>query len=163
MREALATSPNGESVRSYATFYVGDLFLGIEVPRVQELLRYQDITPVPLAPGFIEGLINLRGHIVTAVDMRRRLELGPRPDGLTPMNIVLRARDGAVSLLVDEIGDVLEVSPDTAEPGPATMRPEIKDVVDCIFKLEDKLLLGLNAGRLLQSLCDAAVCVESES
>ena len=150
------------AVGSYATFYVGGLYLGIEVPRVQELLRYQEITPVPLASGVIEGLINLRGHIVTAVDMRRRLRLPPRPAEDTPMNIVLRARDVAVSLLVDEIGDVLTPPPESAAPPPATLRPELREIVARVFKLDEKLLLGLSAGLLLKSLCEASASLDGE-
>ena len=81
----------------YATFFVDGLFFGIDVLQVQEVLRYQEMTRVPLAPAVIEGLINLRGQIVTAVDMRRRLKLPPRADGQTPMNTVVRTEEGAPS------------------------------------------------------------------
>src|SRR3954447_7509100 len=93
----------------FSTFFVTDLFFGVDVLNVQEVLRFQPMTPVPQAPGVIEGLINLRGQIVTAVDMRRRLQLPPRDEEKSPMNIVVRTTDGAVSLLVDEIGDVLDM------------------------------------------------------
>src|SRR5579863_8804310 len=101
----MATEPavaNSESVRTsgqFATFFVADLFFGVDVLRVQEVLRFQQMTPVPLAPDVIEGLINLRGQIVTAIDMRRRLRLPPRAGEKTPMNMVVRSEDGAVSLL----------------------------------------------------------------
>jgi purine-binding chemotaxis protein CheW len=140
-----------ESSRRYITFYVGDMFFGVEVLKVQELLRYQEITPVPLAPEVIEGLINLRGQIVTAVDMRRRLKLGPRADGVLPMNIVVRSDDGPVSLLVDEIGDVLEPPPGIHEPPPATMSEADKEIIECVWKLDGKLLLVLNTIRVLQA------------
>src|SRR5690349_12857723 len=100
---------NAAYAGQFATFFVGDLCFGIEVMRVQEVLRYQEITRVPEAPSVIEGLINLRGQIVTAIDMRRRLGLPDRPEGIVPMNMVVRCEDGALSLLVDEIGDVIEV------------------------------------------------------
>src|SRR5271166_5637497 len=93
----------------YSTFFVADLFFGVDVLNVQEVLRFQPMTPVPQAPGVIEGLINLRGQIVTAIDMRRRLRLPPRGGEQMPMNMVVRTGEGAVSLLVDEIGDVLDV------------------------------------------------------
>ena len=93
----------------FSTFFVADLFFGVDVLRVQEVLRFQQMTRVPQAPEVIEGLINLRGQIVTAIDMRRRLRLPPRAGDQTPMNMVVRTEDGAVSLLVDEIGDVLDV------------------------------------------------------
>src|ERR1700720_824676 len=86
-----------------STFFVADLFFGVDVLDVQEVLRFQQMTPVPQAPEVIEGLINLRGQIVTAIDMRRRLRLPPRGGDETPMNMVVRTGDGAVSLLVDEI------------------------------------------------------------
>src|SRR5271165_3383420 len=115
--------------RQFSTFLVADLFFGVDVLRVQEVLRFHPMTPVPLAPGVIEGLINLRGQIVTAIDMRRRLRLPPRPDGKTPMNMVLRTEDGAVSLLVDEIGDVLDVDAGTWERPPENLGPLARDLI----------------------------------
>ena len=100
-----------ERAKQYSTFYVSDLYFGIDVLNVQEVLRYQQMTRVPLAPDVIEGLINLRGQIVTAVDLRKRLNVQPRDRSSAPMNIVVRSEEGAVSLLVDEISDVLQVDP----------------------------------------------------
>ena len=136
--------------RQYSTFYVGNMFFGIEVLKVQEVLRYQEMTRIPLAPPIIEGLINLRGQIVTAVDMRRVLKLSPRSADRNPMNMVVRSEDGAVSLLVDEIGDVVEPAGDSYESAPETMLPEQREVVDGVYKLEGKLLLVLNTDRVLQ-------------
>src|SRR5258707_7171057 len=84
-------------------------YCGLDVLKVQEIIRYQEMTSVPLAPPVVRGLINLRGQIVTAIDLRRRLELRDRPNDELPVNVVVQTDDGAVSLLVDEIGDVLEV------------------------------------------------------
>jgi len=137
--------------RQYATFSVGSLFFGIEVLQVQEVLRYLEMTRVPFAPGVIEGLINLRGQIVTAVDMRSRLGLAKRPEGETPMNMVVRADDGAVSLLVDEIGDVLEVHADSYEPVPDNLPREQRELTRGIYKLEGRLLLVLDTERVLQT------------
>jgi purine-binding chemotaxis protein CheW len=134
----------------YSTFFVAGLYFGIEVLEVQEVLRYQQMTPVPLAPGVIEGLINLRGQIVTAIDMRRRLKVEPRAPGETPMNMVVRSEDGAVSLLVDEIGDVIEAPPDSFEPPPETMRSEQREIIESVCKLDDRLLLVLNTERVLR-------------
>jgi chemotaxis signal transduction protein len=106
---ASAKSEPVEASGQFATFFVADLFFGVDVLHVQEVLRFQAMTPVPKAPRAIEGLINLRGQIVTAIDMRRRLGLPPRDGNKSPMNIVIRTSEGAVSLLVDEIGDVLEM------------------------------------------------------
>src|SRR5258708_38188310 len=82
----------------FSTFFVADLYFGVDVLRVQELLRFQQMTRVPKAPDVIEGLINLRGQIVTAIDMRRRLRLPPRTGDRAPMHMVVRPDDGGVSL-----------------------------------------------------------------
>ena len=137
--------------RQYSTFYVDSLFFGIEVLKVQEVLRYLEMTSVPLAPDVIEGLINLRGQIVTAVDMRRRLDLPKRKDGETPMNMVVRSEDGPVSLLVDEIGDVLEVRADSYESAPENMPREQREMIEGVYKLDGRLLLVLNTERVLQT------------
>src|SRR6476620_1803214 len=102
----------------FCTFYVDNLFLGINVQQVQEVIRYQAMTRVPLAPAAIRGLINLRGQIVTAIDMRSWLGLPPRPAQELPMNVVVRDGDNAVSLLVDRIGDVLEADDEVFELPP---------------------------------------------
>lgn len=137
--------------RQYSTFYVDNLYFGIEVLKVQEVLRYLEMTSVPLAPDVIQGLINLRGQIVTAVDMRRRLGLAKREEGQAPMNMVVRSDDGAVSLLVDEIGDVLEVRADSYEPAPENMPREQREMIEGVYKLDGNLLLVLNTERVLQT------------
>jgi purine-binding chemotaxis protein CheW len=133
----------------FATFAVDGLWFGIEVPRVQEVLRYQEMTRVPRAQGAIEGLINLRGQIVTAIDMRRRLGLRSRPEGCSPMNMVVRSDDGAVSLLVDEIGDVLDVEADSYEPSLETIDATIRGLTSGMYKLPDRLLLCLDTRKAL--------------
>jgi purine-binding chemotaxis protein CheW len=139
---ALETGP--VQVRQYSTFDVAGFYFGIDVLQVQEVLRYQELTPVPLAPPTIEGLINLRGQIVTAIDMRRRLGLPPREDDETAMNVVVRTGDGAVSLLVDEIGDVVEADAASFERPPDNLDPVIRKLVSGIHKLKERLLLVLD-------------------
>jgi purine-binding chemotaxis protein CheW len=135
----------------FTTFTVDGLTFGIEVDRVQEVLRYQVMTRVPLAPAVVSGLINLRGQIVTAIDLRLRLALRPRPPGQLPMNVVLRLDDGPVSLLVDAIGDVLTVTRDAACPLPETLRHLGRELIKEIFKLNDHLLLILNVENVVTS------------
>jgi purine-binding chemotaxis protein CheW len=147
---------NSEQARQYSTFYVGDLFFGIDVLNVQEVLRYQEMTKVPLAPDMIEGLINLRGQIVTAVDLRRRLNLKPRNEGHMPMNIVVRSEEGAVSLLVDEISDVLEVNADCYEPAPRNLPEEQRELIEGLYKLDGRLLLILNTQLVLEAKTNAS-------
>ena len=136
--------------RQFATFFMKDLYFGIEVQKVQEVLRAQEMTRVPLAPGVLRGLINLRGQIVAAIDMRQRLALAPRNTDQEPMNIIVRAEDGAVSLLVDEIGDVIHVAAESYEPVPETMAPNLKQLVEGVYKLDGRLLLVLDTERTLQ-------------
>ena len=131
----------------FSTFFVADLFFGIDVHGVQEVLRYQQMSHVPKAPEVIEGLINLRGQIVTAIDMRRRLKLPPRAGDRTPTNMVVRTEDGAVSLLVDEIGDVLDVDAGSYERPPENLDPAARDLIRGVYKLKDRLLLVLDTER----------------
>ena len=133
--------------RQFCTFHVENLFLGIDVQQVQEVIRYQEMTRVPLAPPAISGLINLRGQIVTAVDLRCRLGLPPRADGERPMNVVVRDGDSAVSLLVDRIGDVLEIDEGAFESPPSTVRSSVRGLILGAYKLPDRLLLVLDTGR----------------
>lgn len=135
--------------QQFATFFVDNLLFGVEVLRVQEVLRYQEMTPVPRALDVIEGLINLRGQIVTAIDVRRRLGLSPRESERTPMNMVVRSDDGAVSLLVDEIGDVLDVDESTFEPVPENIATSIRDLTTGVYKLKDRLLLVLDTAKTI--------------
>jgi purine-binding chemotaxis protein CheW len=130
--------------KQYATFFLNGLFLGVEVRKVQEVIRYQEMTRVPLAPPMIQGLINLRGQIVTAIDLRRRFELPARPEGQKPMNVVVRSDDGAVSLLVDEIGNVVEIQDEAYERPPETLKGVARELVTGVYKLKERLLLILD-------------------
>lgn len=124
----------------FCTFYLDKLLFGVELKGVQEVIRSLEMTTVPLAPNVVSGLINLRGQIVTAVNLRRRLELDSAPPGAQSMNVVVRSVDGAVSLLVDEIGDVVEVEEATFEPPPETLRPSVRNIVLGVHKLKGRLL-----------------------
>ncbi len=134
----------------FCTFYLGDLFFGVKVENVQEVFRYQEMTRVPLAPSVVRGLINLRGQIITAIDLRARLGMGELPEGKMPMNVVVRTDEGVVSLLVDEIADVLEVSEDSFERPPDTIDEITRELVLGVYKLESKLLLILDTGKTVQ-------------
>jgi len=134
----------------FATFFVADLFFGVDVLRVQEVLRFQHMTRVPLAPEVIDGLINLRGQIVTALDMRRRLQMPPRSGDEVPMNMVVRTEDGAVSLLVDEIGDVLEVDAAAHERPPENLDSATRELIRGVCKMKDRLLLVLDVDRVVE-------------
>lgn len=135
--------------RQLCTFALDDLLFGVEVVNVQEVIRYQDMTKIPLASPMVRGLINLRGQIVTAIDMRARLGLPALGDAHQPMNVVLRTGDGVVSLLVDEIGDVLELDGREFERPPETLSGVFREVVLGVYKLEGSLLLLLDVERII--------------
>jgi purine-binding chemotaxis protein CheW len=135
--------------RQVCTFLVGGLYYGIDVRGVQEVIRFQDMTRVPLAPGHVRGLINLRGQIVTAIDMRARLCLAERRADELPMNVVVRGEEGGVSLLVDEIGDVVDVSNEAFEAPPETVPATSRAVLRGVFKMQGRLLLELDTDRLV--------------
>src|SRR5262249_57081002 len=122
--------------QQFCTFFLDGYYFGLDVLRVQEVIRYQEMTRVPLAPAVVRGLINLRGQIVTAIDLRRRLDLPDRPEGELPVNVVVHTDDGAVSLLVDEIGDVLQVPEEAFERRPETLRGAAPDLIRRAYKLD---------------------------
>ena len=132
------------SAEQFCTFFLDGHFFGTPVPQVQEVIQYQVMTRVPLAPSVISGMINLRGQIVPAIDLRRRLGLPDRPPDKLPMNVVVRTAEGAVSLLVDEIGDVIEVEAEALESPPETLQGFAREVVRGVYKLPGRLLLVLD-------------------
>lgn len=124
----------------FCTFYLDKVLFGVELQGVQEVILHLELTDVPLGPAVVGGLMNLRGQIVTAIDLRRRLELPERAAGIDAMNVVVRTRDGAVSLLVDEIGDVVEVDAESFEPPPEMLQGKIRSVILGVHKLEKQLM-----------------------
>jgi len=124
----------------FCTFYLDSLLFGVDLQGVQEVIRNLDMTQVPLAPGVVRGLINLRGQIVTAIDLRQRLGLTAPAEGALPMNVVVRSEDGAVSLLVDEIGDVAEVDEAAFERSPETLTGPVRAMILGVYKLDGRLL-----------------------
>ncbi len=131
--------------RTFCTFHVGDLFLGIEVGRIQEVLRDSVISAVPKAPSAIRGLINLRGQIVTAVDLRTRFGLPDRGSQDSSTILVFDGADELLGLVVDRAGDVVEVEDDHFEEPPDTLKSDSRRLIRGAYKLEDRLLLVLDA------------------
>jgi purine-binding chemotaxis protein CheW len=138
---------NTVELRQFCTFTLDGHHFGVDVSKVQELIRFQEMTAVPLANPVVAGLINLRGQIVTALDLRRRIGLPDRAPGAQPMNVVIRTAEGPVSFLVDDIGDVVEVGDDTFERPPETLQGAARDLIPGAHKLEGRLLLVLDADR----------------
>jgi len=135
------------STSQLSTFSVDRYRFGIPVEAVQEVLRYQHMTRVPLAPDAIGGLINLRGQVITAIDLRHRLGLPPRAADELPVNVVVRTPDGAVSLLVDRIDEVVHASSEDFEPPPDTVTGPGRELVLGAYKLPGHLLLALDVPR----------------
>lgn len=137
--------------RQYCTFLLDGHLFGVPVSSVQEVLKKQDVTTVPLAPQEVSGLINLRGQIVTTLELRARLGLAPRPEDAPAVNVVVRTKDGhAVSLLVDEIGDVMEPGESAFEPAPETVPGHIRALVTSVCKLDGQLMLVLDTDLAVQ-------------
>ena len=152
---------NVDDARQFCTFRVERLRLGIDVRHVQEVLRYQPMSRVPLAPAVVRGLINLRGQIVMAIDLRDRLELPPRAAERRPINIVVRTADGAVSLLADELCDVANVTEDMFELMPDTVSGVTAEVIVGCYKLPDDLLLVLDPERVADVVAQVEASVRT--
>jgi purine-binding chemotaxis protein CheW len=136
--------------KQLCTFYLDNYCFGIDVLEVQEVFRNQEILTVSLASADISGLINLRGQIITAINLRLRLGMEPRPADMIPMNVVVRTQDEVMSLLVDQIGDVMEVSEDLYEQAPENIQGPMRELITGVYKLEDRLLLILDTKKLMQ-------------
>ncbi len=137
--------------RQFCTFYLDKLLFGVESQRIQEVMREVELTEVPLAPVEVRGLMNLRGQIVAALDLRCRLDLPPRPDQRPPMCVVVRTSEGALSLLVDDIGDVVEVEDGSFERPPETLRGGVRDVILGVHKLDRQLLHVLDTDKVCKA------------
>ncbi|MFS3127073.1 chemotaxis protein CheW [Nocardioides sp. Bht2] len=133
----------------YCTFWVRGLYFGVAVQDVQEVLRSHQMTPVPQAPEAIRGLINLRGQIVTALDLRRRLALdeGEAPE---PMNVIVRSHGEAVSLLVDQIGDVIDTGDLDLHPTPSNLPVAVQSVLHGVIPLPEAILLVLDPDQAVE-------------
>ncbi|WP_149203339.1 chemotaxis protein CheW [Actinotalea subterranea] len=133
--------------RQLATFVLDGARYGVDVVRVQEALRSHTRTPVPLAPAGISGLVNLRGEVVLSIDLRVRMGLPPLAAGAEPMMVVVQVDGEPISLLVDEVGDVIDVEETQFEAPPDTLAAELREVILGAYKLDGGLLLALDVER----------------
>lgn len=147
VRDGISRQLDYES--QYVSFWIEDQLIGVPVNTVQEVLNPQTIAPTPLARPEIAGLLNLRGQIVTAVNLRRRLGLPSRAADQPSMNVVVRYRGESYSLLVDEVGDVINVSGQELEPTPRTVDGLWKAFTTGVFRLENRLFVILDVPALL--------------
>lgn len=135
--------------RKICTFYVRTHFFGIDVTDVQEVIRSQKMTQIPLAIQMVSGLINLRGQIVTVIDMSQRLGLLNTGENEQLIHIIVCTEDGPVSLLVDDIGDVIDMANDAFETPPENIKGNIRNMLKEVCKLDEHLLLILDLKKVL--------------
>jgi purine-binding chemotaxis protein CheW len=137
--------------RQYATFEVADQLFGVEVEAVQEVLSFSEYTAVPLASPAVGGLFNLRGQVIAAVDLRVQLGLPRQELQGAVMNVILRGDDEPVSLLVDRIGEVIDLEENQFEPPPETLTGSIRELVLSTVKLEGRLMLAIDVNRAVDT------------
>ena len=144
------------SVEGMVSIRLGAQTFGVPVMKVQDVIAQSAINVVPLAPAEVAGAINLRGRIVTAIDMRRRLGIAPRPAGERWMSVILERSGELFALLVDDVGDVLWLAANTFEPTPVTVSPVWRSVCAGLYRLESELLLALDVEKVLTFAAPAA-------
>ena len=136
--------------QEFVTMRVGEQRFGLSVASVQDVLRKQKIAKIPLAPQEVAGLLNLRGRVVTAIDVRTRLGLPPMPEPDKVMNVVVEYKGELFSLMVDAVGEVLSLPMNEFEKSPTNLNPTWKNVALGVFKLQGELLVILDVSHLLQ-------------
>jgi purine-binding chemotaxis protein CheW len=134
----------------YSTFFLNGICFGVGVEKVQEVLEFQHITPVPLAPPVLPGIINLRGQILTTFDLKTRLNLSSADAAAQPMMMVIQTSEGSMNLVVDRIGPVIDVDADLFEPPAETLKPDIRAVITHVCKLDGHLLLVLDTEKIIR-------------
>lgn len=150
LHEELAHSTHlTDTENAFVTVVVDGQTFGIPVLTVRDILKSQPITPVPLAPAEVAGSLNLRGRVVTAIDVRVKLGLEKRTEG-TPMNVVVASGGELYSLIVDKVGDVRNLPEEKFERNPATLDERWRSVSQGIYRLQDELLIVFNVDNFLQ-------------
>ncbi|MBL4639026.1 MAG: chemotaxis protein CheW [Kordiimonadaceae bacterium] len=139
----------GAGRKDYVTIKVDNQMLGIPVLAVHDVLNPQRITPIPLAPSWVAGVLNLRGRIVTAIDLRSRLGLPQLDPDKKSMSVVVEHNDDPYSLQIDSVGEVLSLDDQLFEKNPVTLDARWRDVSRGIYRLEGELLPILDVDRLL--------------
>ncbi|MCA9494504.1 MAG: purine-binding chemotaxis protein CheW [Myxococcales bacterium] len=137
---------------TWVTFTVGGLHLALPVQRVEEVLRRHQVTRIPLAPHGVAGLMNLRGQLVLAIDLRARIGVFPRDPDAQPMHVVVSVGGSTYGLLVDEIGDVLDLEVDVHDAVPDRIRGDLRHLLTGVLRLPDHLLLALDVERVIREI-----------
>tara|TARA_B100001123_G_scaffold149130_1_gene172710 strand:- start:905 stop:1378 length:474 start_codon:yes stop_codon:yes gene_type:complete len=135
--------------KEFITMQIGDYYFGIPVLVVQDVLRSHKIMKIPLTPSMVAGSLNLRGRIVTAIDMRKRMGMSSFEDLNKPMHVVVSYRDELFSLLVDKVGDVMSLEMNQFEKTPSNLQNEWREMAAGVFKLDGKLLIILDVSGII--------------
>jgi purine-binding chemotaxis protein CheW len=133
----------------YVTVIIGGQLFGLPISRVQDVFMPDRLTRVPLAPPEIAGVLNLRGRIVTTIDMRRRLGLPPRDDNKPPMAVGIELRGESYGLLIDTVGEVMKLGETTLEPNPVNLDPRLARVSGGVHRLDGQLMVILDVDYVL--------------
>ncbi|WND01888.1 chemotaxis protein CheW [Temperatibacter marinus] len=149
VRNDLSVVASGSGSQDYVTVNLAGQLLGIPVLSVHDVLNQQRITAIPLSPEWVAGVLNLRGRIVTAIDLRVRMDLPPREEGQKSMSVVVEHNDEPYSLQIDSVGEVLSLSDELFERNPITLDPKWRDVSKGIYRLENELMAVLDVEKLL--------------
>lgn len=144
--------------RQIASFYLGDMLLGIDLNHIHEINRLVDVTPVPHAHESVRGVINLRGDVVTVVDLRSILGLPPIEVTNRTRNVIVNSRDERIGLLIDRIADVVATTEDTLLPPPANLSGIDGRFFDSVFASGDELMVIVN---VQETLADESTAIEA--
>ena len=147
-QHSVGSSKKGD-FEDFVTFSIGQQLFGVPILKVQDILRPDSIASIPLAPPEIRGSINLRGRIVTVIDVRVRLGMEPREESTESMGVTIEHNHDLYTLLVDQIGDAISLSNDTFEKNPSTLNSDWRDFAVGVFRLEDRLMVVLDVETLL--------------
>ena len=139
----------GKDREDFVTFIVEDQLFGIPIIQVQDILSPETIASIPLAPPEVKGSINLRGRIVTVIDVRVRLGLAKRDGEDTGMAVTVEHQHELYTLLVDRVGDVIGLSKNSYESNPGTLSPHWREFANGIYRLEKELMVVLDVDHLL--------------
>lgn len=145
------TAHNTGKTLEYLTILVDDQKFGIPVLQIQDVLREQKVTRIPLASPEVAGSLNLRGRIVTAIDVRKRLNVKIDPTKRS-MSVVVEYNQELYSLIIDKVGDVLSLDQDRIEKNPGTLDSKWRDISDGVCQLDSELLIIMDVPRLLDSI-----------
>ncbi|WP_081859263.1 chemotaxis protein CheW [Desulfohalovibrio reitneri] len=141
----------GQQIRQLVTFSIGDEEFGIDILKVQEIIRMVDITRVPKAPDFVEGVINLRGKVIPVIDLRKRFGMPGKDHDKNTRCVVVDICNMIVGFIVDSVSEVLRIPSDTIEPPPPVVAGIESEYINGVGKLEDRLLILLDLNKLLST------------